>query len=790
MTDFEKLGVFYLGKVRASGEPLLYDSRDLVTHAVCVGMTGSGKTGLCISLLEEAAIDGIPALVIDPKGDMGNLMLQFPELRPADFEPWVNEDDAKRQNLTREAFAAEQAKLWSEGLAKWGQSGERIRRLQQSADIQVYTPGSDAGRPLSLLKSFDPPVTEDREALRDRISGTATAVLSLLGIEAEPMKSREHTLLANILDAAWRDGRSLSLEALIHDIQQPPIRKVGVVDIETFYPAKERFELSMSLNNLLASPGFEAWLAGDPLDIGSLLYTPEGKPRIAILSISHLSDTERMFFVTLALNEMLSWTRAQSGTTSLRAILYMDEIFGYFPPVANPPSKRPLLTLLKQARAFGVGVVLATQNPVDLDYKGLANAGTWFIGRLQTERDKQRLIEGLEGAASESGGSFDRARMEETLAGLGKRVFLMNNVHEQAPVLFETRWALSYLRGPLTRSQIRTLMKNRDGAPMQAAAQPVAANPAAVARPVVPPEVPQAFLPVRGSAEGVVYQPMLLGCATVRFTDTKSKLDYLKKSVLLTPIHDDAMPVEWEECSEHPEIDANELEREPVSGATFGTLPAAAAKPKTYAAWSKDLINWIAAHQTMNVYSSAALKMHSLANESEGEFRARLSLAMRESRDAAIDKIRAKYAARIATLQDKLRRAEQAVEREREQSRAQTMDAVMSVGAGVFGALFGRRKLTTAVGTAVRGAGRVGRQSGDVGRAEENLAAAQAQLHELQTNMEDDIAAVALRLDAAGEPLEVIAIKPKKTNIQIGLLTLAWAPYRAGSDGSLRPAWS
>ena len=798
MQDFEKLGAFYLGRLhntsagQTSEDLLLYDSRDLVTHAVCVGMTGSGKTGLCIGLLEEAAIDGIPALVIDPKGDIPNLLLQFPNLAPDDFRPWVNEEDARRQNISLDQHAAQQAELWKSGLAKWGQSGERIRKLSQSAEFAVYTPGSSAGLPLSLLKSFAPPAgsaADDRELVRDRVNGTATAVLSLLGIDGEPMKSREYILLANIFDSAWRDGRSLTIEELIQAIQQPPVKKIGVVDLEAFYPAKERFELAMSLNNLLASPGFEAWLEGEALDIGRLLYTPEGKPRVAILSIAHLSDTERMFFVTLVLNEFLSWTRQQSGTTSLRAILYMDEIFGYFPPVANPPSKRPLLTLLKQARAFGVGVVLATQNPVDLDYKGLANTGTWFIGRLQTERDKQRLIEGLEGAAGEAGGTFDRARMEQILAGLGKRVFLMNNVHEEAPVAFESRWALSYLRGPLTRAQIRTLMQQRQRPAAAPAPQSAGnLNKQADSRPVVPPDVPQSFIPARGAHTRVTYQPMVLGCAHIRFTDPKAKVDFLKEAVFLTPIHDDALPVEWDECFE-TKIDANDLEREPAAGASFGGLPPAAAKSKSYAAWSKDLVTWIYGHQHVTVYSSGGLKQYSHVNESEGEFRVRLGQTMREERDAAVEKVRQKYASKIATLQDRLRRAQQAVEREQEQSRAQTMDAVLNVGAGVFVALFGRKKLSTAATSAMRTAGRATRQSGDVGRAEENLLAVKQQMQELQEQLDFDMEAARSRMDAGNEPLEVIGIKPKKTNIQVKMLTLAWAPFAPDSTGQVKPAW-
>jgi hypothetical protein len=793
MQDIEKLGAFYLGRAydtsarKTSDEAVLYDSRDLVTHAVCVGMTGSGKTGLCIDLLEEAAIDGVPALVIDPKGDIGNLLLQFPDLRPEDFQPWINEDDANREGLKPEQFAAQQAELWRKGLEQWGQSGDRIKRLQSSAEFAIYTPGSNAGISISLLKSFAAPdqtVAEDREAMRDRISGAATALLSLMGIESEPMKSREHILLSNIFDNAWKNGEDLSIEGLIHAIQSPPLTRIGVLDLESFYPAKDRFTLAMSLNNLLASPGFEAWLEGEPLDIGKLLYTTNGKPRIAILSISHLSDSERMFFVTLVLNELLSWTRRQSGTTSLRAILYMDEIFGYFPPVANPPSKRPLLTLLKQARAFGVGIVLATQNPVDLDYKGLANAGTWFIGRLQTERDKQRLIEGLEGAASEGNRKFDRAQTEQILAGLGKRVFLMNNVHEDAPIAFESRWALSYLRGPLTRAQIKTLMNRRQAAAGSGTEAAVAtpamkAKPAASQRTVLPPEISQKFIAARNSGSGVVYQPVVLGAAQVRYLDTKAKIDYLQDFVVASPLKDDNTPVEWEESFEL-NIVPDDLENEPIAGAEFAPLPAAAGKPKSYAAWNKDLVNWIYANRKIDLYCSPN-KECSQPGESEGDFRARVQHSSREQRDSAVEKLRQKYASKVTVLQDRLRRSEQAVAKEKEQRSA----SFLSVGADLFGVVFGRKSATTAI----RSASRTYKEQSDIGRAEETYTAVKQQLDELQAQIESEAAEIQTQMDASSAALETVSIKPKKANINVRMFTLAWAPYAKDSSGELKPAW-
>ncbi len=515
-------------------------------------MTGSGKTGLCLALIEEAAIDGVPVIAIDPKGDLGNLLLTFPHLSADEFRPWIDEDEARRQGQTVDAFAASEAQRWTKGLADWGEDAARVERLRNAADFTIYTPGSRAGVPVSILSSFaaPPPATRaDGELLAERAASTATSVLSLAGLDAQP-RSREHTLVTSLFGAAWAEGRDLDLATLIQQVQAPPFTKVGVVDLEAFFPQKDRFALAMQLNGLLAAPGFAQWLEGVPLDPASLLYTAQGKPRVAVFSIAHLGDAERMFFVSLLLNQVVAWMRGQTGTTSLRAVVYMDEILGYFPPVANPPSKAPLMTLLKQGRAFGIGVVLATQNPVDLDYKGLANTGTWFLGRLQTERDKARMLDGLEGAAS---GSMDRSETDRLLSALDKRVFLLHNVHEKGPVVFQTRWTLSYLRGPLSRDQIRQLTPARAPAVESEQARQLSpqrerqeprdrrrlrrqARNRLEQRRSCPPGLQQYFVPATAGGS-IRYRPVVLGAARVSFGDSKLGIDEVRDVVYAADIN-------------------------------------------------------------------------------------------------------------------------------------------------------------------------------------------------------------------------------------------------------------
>ena len=797
MQDYEKLGVFYLGReydaaTRApSDNLLLYDSRDLTTHAVCVGMTGSGKTGLCLALLEEAGIDGIPAICIDPKGDLGNLLLTFPHLEAAEFLSWVDAGEAQRKGLSVEQYAAQTAESWKKGLAEWDQTPERIAKFRDAVDLAIYTPGSESGLPLSVVRSFAAPPAEllqDTAALRERIATVVSGLLALLDRDANPINSRDHVLLSTIFEDAWRKGTGLDMASLIAAVQKPAFDKVGAFDLETFYPSKERLQLAMAINNLLASPGFAAWLSGEPLDIQRLLFTAEGKPRIAVISIAHLSDAERMFIVTLLLNEVIAWMRGQSGTSSLRAILYMDEIFGYFPPTANPPSKQPMLTLLKQGRAFGLGCVLATQNPVDLDYKGLSNAGTWMIGRLQTERDKLRVLEGLESAVP----GTDRGALDRMISGLTPRVFLMRNVHDDTPVLFQSRWALSYLRGPLTGVEISKLMAPQRTAKPQPAATPARAPAGeAASKPSVPADVPEYYLAATAAGEALLYKPMVMGSAKLHFVDAKLALDQWQTTAYLAPLSDDGSDVLWAEATSIPELKSR-LGKAPAPSSTFAQVPAATLRTQSYAAWGKALSAHLFESARSEVLVCDALKATSPPGMSEGDFRAQLALAAREQRDAAVADLKRKYAPKLAAIEDQLRRSAERVERERSQLNQQRLQSAFSIGASVLGAFLGRRTLSATnvnrAASAARAATRIGRESGDVDRASESVEVVQQKQKDLQQQFDADAAALDTRFDATAVVLRKVQISPRKSDIAVGEVALVWAPWRKGADGFPTPA--
>jgi len=799
--DYEKLGAFYLGKRhdadtdKITDDLVLYDSRDLTTHAVIIGMTGSGKTGLGIGILEEAAMDNVPVIAIDPKGDLGNLMLTFPKFKASSFRPWINTSAASDNGQSPDEFAQKQATLWKNGLAGWGQDGARIAAFRDKTDVTIYTPGSNAGQPISVLRSFGAPTAalrEDGDLYRERIQATTTSILSLLGIDADPISSREHILVSLILDHAWQGGIDLDIPSLIGAIQSPPVSKIGVMDIESFYPPKERFGLAMRLNNLLAAPGFGVWMEGEALDTGRLLYTESGKPRISIMSIAHLDDKQRMFFVAMLLNDVIAWMRSQQGTSSLRAILYMDEIFGYMPPVANPPTKRLLLTLLKQARAYGLGLVLATHNPVDLDYKGLSNTGTWFIGRLQTERDKARVMEGLEGA-SQAGG-FDRQKMERTLSGLGKRRFLLHNVHENAAVIFATRWVMSYLAGPLTRDQIKTLMSGRKTSAVEEALA-VAPDPARQGgdAPLLPPGIRQFYLPCSGSGDNLQYHPRLVAAAELRFSNARyDVINNCREKLFTVEFEDGPVAVDWDNA-EAMDLETHDLVVDGEIGATYADCPAIAAEAKKYIIWQRSFKRWVRQTETITLYRSKKYRLTSDVNETEGDFRVRLQQLANEKRDQAVSKLRKRYESKATTLENRLLRAQQAIEREQQQSSKRKMDTAISFGTAILGAVLGRKRLTSAsanrMGTAIRTAADARKQAGDVARAKVTAKKVRADLDKLGMALQADVDALDSSFDAQAEDLKEVLIKAKATDIHIPLVGLLWMPYRDSGNGRLEKAW-
>lgn len=802
MQDFEKLGVFYLGKEfdlkkdQLQEDMVLYKAKNLTTHAVIIGMTGSGKTGLGVSLIEEAALDNIPVIAIDPKGDLGNLALRFPKLQPEDFKPWINLQEASNKGMNPDEYAAGQANLWKKGLAEWGQDGTRIEKFKKAADVTVYTPGGSAGVGVSVLRSFNAPaisVREDKDAFRDKIQITTTSLLSLIGIEGDAFTSREHILLANLFENTWNKGENLGLAELIGLIQNPPIAKIGVMDLENFYPSKDRFSLAMQLNNLLASPSFEAWMEGEPLDVNKFLYDDSGKPRVSVFSIAHLSDSERMFFVTMLLNEILSWVRAQPGTGSLRAILYMDEIFGYLPPTKNPPSKTPFLTLLKQARAYGLGLVLSTQNPVDLDYKALSNAGTWFIGRLQTERDKERVLAGLEGAAA--GGVFDKKRTEQILAGLGKRKFYLHSVHENEPIIFNTRWVMSYLAGPLTGDQIRALPSSKKSdvlvpkvvhPVMEQEKKPssVSTEVSSIA-PILSPKIKQLFIPKSKEAGEAIYMPTVLGVAEVLYSHVKYKVEAERKLTLQTSLCEGPIPLDWDEANPLT-IDIRDLLDEPQKEALFHSYPEAAANEKNYVNWEKLLKRNIRTEHKLKLMKSPSLKVLSEVDETERDFRIRLQHLAHEKRDQDIEKLKKKYASKINTLADRERRARQAVEKYNTQSSQKKMEAAVSAGTAILGALFGRKTLSATsiskMGTAVKSTSRAFKSTASIEQAKETLDSVEEQLSALEEELELQVEKITAQYDLTNEELEPIEVAAKSTNITIHYVGLAWDPSYGATE--------
>lgn len=810
-------GKFYLGHTLEPKKALLYDPDDLTTHAVVVGMTGSGKTGLCIDIMEEAALQNMPALLIDPKGDITNALLHFPDLLPGDFQPWINADEARRQGKSVEQAAEDTATLWKNGLQEWGMGTERIRALKNAAQFTVYTPGSDAGVPVSILASLKVPQLEwgrNKELLREKISGTVTAILGLVGMDdIDPVSSREHILLSNIFENAWSQGKNLDLSELILQTQNPPFEKLGVFDVSTFFPDKERFALAMKLNNILAAPSFQSWIEGQPLDIDELLFMPDGRPRHSIFYIAHLSDDERMFFVTLLYSAVETWMRAQSGTTGLRAIVYFDEIFGYMPPISNPPSKQIMLRLLKQGRAFGVGQVLVTQNPADLDYKALSNTGSWFIGKLQTENDKNRLLDGLEGAAP----GLDRKHYDELISTLDKRVFLLHNVHDKEPQPFKTRWAMNYLAGPLTRTQIPALnaLAGVQPVPKEADVQPVTQAqwvdvspgaqtatlastelPGSASRPAIPTGIDEYFLPNNltlsqaakveqitlpsdAQSQGLLYRPVLLAQAEVRILQTKYNLDYEAQQTALIMEADRRGTVRWEEWLANP-IDGRSLDRDASPQARFSTLELPFSDGTTLRAMKTDFVDWIYRKLDVKVRGNAKLKVFAGPEVSQAEFRRLCAEAAREGRDAELKKVETSYEKKLDTIEDRLKREERELRADEAELRERRMEEYGTHAENVLSLLSRRRKRLSTSLTKRR---LTEQAKADVEESIEAIEEYERQINDLEREKAQALQDVNDKWADIADDMEEIPVRPYKKDILIDLFGVAWMPYHIVQAG-------
>ncbi len=789
MSDFsevyEKLGLFYIGKEidiqskEETGNLLLVKNKNLTTHSAIIGMTGSGKTGLGISLIEEAVLDKIPSIIIDPKGDMGNLLLAFDDFDPKSFEPWIDENEANNKGLSKFQYAGKTAKMWENGITKDHQNKDRVKRYKNAADFSIYTPGSSAGLSISALSSFDAPsldILDDPDTFSYLLNSTVTSILALIDINCDPLTSREFLLLSSIFNYFWKKETNLTLEELIGYIANPPFKKVGVLALSTFYPQKDRLKLAMLLNNILASPTFSAWLEGDPLDIEKLLYTDDAKPRVSILSIAHLNDNERMFFVTLFLNKFISWMRRQSGTSSLRAMLYMDEIYGFFPATSNPPSKNPMLLLLKQARAFGINITLSTQNPVDLDYKGLSNIGSWFIGRLQTKQDIDRVIDGL---IKSGDGAMDKSKISSLLSNLKKRVFLFKSAHREEISLFSTRWVMSYLRGPLTKNQIQLLMKDKKEAkkssviPQTAVAKTTKTVNKA---PLLSDEIEQYYYQKTFNKD-ISFDPYLVANATVRYYNAKRAIDEEEDFYYKYTLDDHLKKIEWERA-EINDDDFELYDNDYNQNSSFSSLPNFIESAKTFRDLKKEFSNFIYHQKLLKLFKVPSLRLESEVYEELSEFKIKVTQILREKKEESTQELKEKYAKKQDILDRRYQKALERLEKEESDVSDRTTDTLMSFGMTILDAFLGRktikRSTTSRAGATLRSARKIYNEKDDVQKAEQKVIEIEEDIDALVDDLNTEIDELTQEFKLENHQIKEFYIKPRRSDISDVELVLLW----------------
>ncbi|MDO5045161.1 ATP-binding protein [Campylobacter sp.] len=757
----ENLKLFYIGL--KDKEPFFYKNKDLTTHAAIIGMTGSGKTGLGITILEEACIDNIPSIIIDPKGDMTNLALAFESMSPQDFLPYIDESEAQNKGLSVEEFAKNESETWKKGIENSFQNLERVKTFKDSVEFKIYTPKSSSGIGVALLGDFACPNIKNDEEFSEYVSSLASSVLSLVGLEND-INSKEHLLISNIFTCKFQEGLDITLEELIGFIATPPFAKIGVFDVEKFYPSSDRMKLAVKINTLLASPDFKAWLNGERLNIGKMLFDKNGKAKCNIFTISHLNDSERMFFVTLLLNEVIAWMRKTEGTSSLRAILYMDEIFGFFPPNGNPPSKTPMLTLLKQARAHGLGVILSTQNPVDLDYKGLSNIGTWFIGRLQTAQDKARVIDGMTGI---SGSDMDKGEIENLISNLAKRNFLLKNIHEDGLNVISTRWALSYLKGPLSKEQISNLMRDKK------LENSVLTSKNSGAKSGVKPIISSGIEQIYAAESFDELSGYLYAKAKVRFYDAKKSLDHTKDVSFLYRLDEEQNEIDWGEASEDVKINSIS---EPDKKLSYTPLPPMITNAKDLKAVAKNFKEYIYRNVKLSLFSALGLNSH--PSESKEEFYIRLSDRCNEILENETTKLTQKFEKERCKLEEKLNKAILKLEKEQKEVKSKGLEAAISVGTSILGAIFGRNLLSRSnlgkVASSAKSANKILKERDDVKLSEQVVAEVNADIEALMAKFEEQVQELKDKNDVKNITINEIEISPKSSDIYDEKVVLLW----------------
>lgn len=774
----------------AGAEPVQLDAAGLTRHAVCIGMTGSGKTGLCVALLEEVASAGVPTLIIDPKGDLGNLALAFREQRAEDFLPWVDADAARREGVTPEVLAQRTADRWRSELAKWEVGPERVARFTDSVKVSLYTPGATHGQSIDLLGSlFSPPADASDEARQELVQGAVSSLLGLLGQNADPLTDPAHLLLSRVFDDAWSTGDTLDFETLITRLVDPPYAKIGVFPVETFFPRTDRMKLALQLNGLAAAPSFAAWTQGEALDPDRWLRPEaDGRTPVRIFSLAHLDDAGRMFFIGQLLDRLVAWSRRQPGTSSLRGFLYFDEVYGYLPPhPRNPPTKRPMLTLMKQARAVGLGTMLVTQNPVDLDYAAIANAGLWMVGRLQTAQDREKVVQGLVGAAGGDPAAIDRA-----IARLPSRTFVVREAGAPEAILVHSRQTISFLRGPLNTAEIARLRGSAVGAP---AVPRVAkseergeflANP-----PPSPSGYPYRYLdpaavfsarhqvwsaaharPARSDGR-VVYEPALYARLELQFDEGKEFVHRRDEHRLFFPIGNLDTFVE-------PSFEAAELSDVPVSPAWFAPLPSTVDESKELKALEKRVVDDVLRGETERSFVHRALKLEGRAGETQEAFAARVQAAIDDRIDADLAKIQERVQKDVKRLEDRKERLLRDRDRHADAARAKQVSEAVSIGETLLGLFFGRKKVTTGLSSAVSKRAATSAAQGRVEAADAELASIEADLEETQRKLADEVEAIRARHGALIAEIEAIDVRLERADLRLAEFGIVWVPVTRG----------